>query len=93
MGDHRDDSEDSRVNGSVPVSDVIGRAFVVIWPASDWKTLPIPSTFSQAGLAVSSSGDLLLIIAVVVIVVLAIVLYVVVRRRRRHGPSYAAPDG
>jgi signal peptidase I len=93
MGDHRDDSEDSRVNGSVPVGNVIGRAFVVIWPASDWKTLPIPATFAQAGLAVASSGDLLLIIAVVVIVVLAIVLYVVVRRRRRHGPSYAAPDG
>jgi signal peptidase I len=92
MGDHRGDSEDSRVHGSVPVSDVIGRAFVVIWPASDWKTLPIPSTFAQAGLAVASSGDALLIIAVVIILVVAIVLYVVVRRRRRHGSTYAAPD-
>lgn len=51
MGDHRDDSDDSRVNGFVPVKDVIGRAFVVIWPISDWKTLPVPSTFKQVGLA------------------------------------------
>jgi signal peptidase I len=93
MGDHRDASSDSRVNGPVPVSDVIGRAFVVIWPASDWKTLPIPSTFSQVGLAVSSSGDALLIVAVLVIVVLGFGLYAVVRRRRRRAPSYAAPDG
>jgi signal peptidase I len=42
MGDHRDDSSDSRVNGFVPVSDVIGRAFVVIWPISDWTTLGVP---------------------------------------------------
>jgi signal peptidase I len=56
MGDHRDDSDDSRVNGFVPNSDVIGRAFVVIWPISDWKTLPIPSTFKQAGLAAASSS-------------------------------------
>ncbi|HWC34767.1 MAG TPA: signal peptidase I [Mycobacteriales bacterium] len=51
MGDHRDDSDDSRVHGFVPVKDVIGRAFVVIWPISDWKTLPVPSTFKQVGLA------------------------------------------
>jgi signal peptidase I len=55
MGDHRDDSDDSRVNGFVPVNDVVGRAFVVIWPVSDWKTLGIPSTFSQAGL--SATGN------------------------------------
>jgi signal peptidase I len=93
MGDHRDDSEDSRVHGAVPVSDVIGRAFVVIWPASDWKTLPIPSAFSEAGLAVSSSGGTLLIIAVLVILVLAVGLFVVFHRRRRRKASYAAPDG
>jgi signal peptidase I len=76
----------------VPDSDVIGRAFVVIWPPSDWKTLPIPTTFSQVGLAVASSGDALLVIAVAIIVVVAIGIYVVMRRRRRHS-SYAASDG
>jgi signal peptidase I len=56
MGDHRDDSDDSRVFGPVPVKDVVGRAFVVIWPISDWKTLPVPSTFKQAGLRAAGTN-------------------------------------
>ena len=99
MGDHRDDSEDSRINGSVPVSDVIGRAFVVIWPARDWKTLPIPATFKQAALAVGSSGDALLIVIIAAILVVAIGIFFYVHRRRRRaaatsarGPSYPAND-
>jgi signal peptidase I len=56
MGDHRDDSSDSRVNGDVPVSDVLGRAFVVIWPVSDWRTLPIPSTFKQSGIGTTAAS-------------------------------------
>jgi signal peptidase I len=45
MGDHRSDSADSRFHlddghrGTVPVDDVIGRAFVIIWPPSRWNTL------------------------------------------------------
>jgi signal peptidase I len=39
MGDHRNDSSDSRDNGPIPISDVIGRAVLVIWPHQDWKTL------------------------------------------------------
>jgi signal peptidase I len=56
MGDHRQDSLDSRYHadepggGSVPDSKVIGRAIVVAWPISHWKTLPIPDTFSQPGI-------------------------------------------
>jgi len=58
MGDNRLGSADSRYHlgdhqGTVPASDVIGRAFVVVWPPSDWKTLPVPSTFHQKGLAVA----------------------------------------
>ncbi|MDH6114795.1 signal peptidase I [Kitasatospora sp. MAP12-15] len=58
MGDHRDDSWDSRhqrivgnEGGFVPVGNVIGRAFVVAWPLDRWSTLPEPATFSQHGLA------------------------------------------
>ncbi|GAA2149452.1 signal peptidase I [Kitasatospora kazusensis] len=57
MGDHRGDSLDSRFHqdqpggGSVPVGNVIGRAFVVAWPLGDWATLPVPDTFGQKGLA------------------------------------------
>jgi signal peptidase I len=94
MGDHRDNSEDSRVNGSVPVSDVIGRAFVVIWPISQWRTLRTPSTFEQPGLKTAGSSTLLiLVILVVVVVVVGVGLVAVVRRRRHRGSTYAARDG
>jgi signal peptidase I len=41
MGDHRNASEDSRFihPSTVPESDVIGRAFVIIWPPSRWTFL------------------------------------------------------
>ncbi|MFF8382511.1 signal peptidase I [Streptomyces kanasensis] len=51
MGDHRDDSRDSRAHvhepggGFVPVENVVGRAFAVAWPVSRWAPLPIPDTF------------------------------------------------
>jgi signal peptidase I len=32
MGDNRCDSEDSRVFGPVPIHDIVGRAFVIVWP-------------------------------------------------------------
>jgi signal peptidase I len=92
MGDHRDDSSDSRVHGLVPVSNVVGRAFVVIWPVSDWKTLPIPQTFSELGDS-ASSDSILAIVAVVLIIGVGISLFVVVHRRRRRPPSYPAIDG
>jgi len=61
MGDNRAGSADSRAHmqdhdGTIPADDVIGRAFVVVWPPSDWKTLPVPSTFHQHGLAASAMG-------------------------------------
>jgi signal peptidase I len=90
MGDHRDDSDDSRVNGPVPVSDVVGRAFVVIWPFSDWKTLPIPSTFKQAGL--SAGGSDVLPIAAGALVVTPIAALRGKRRRKRRRSTYAAGD-
>jgi signal peptidase I len=34
MGDNRCDSEDSRFNGPVPDGDIVGRAFVIVWPLS-----------------------------------------------------------
>ncbi|WP_078955827.1 signal peptidase I [Streptomyces sp. NRRL B-1140] len=56
MGDHRQNSRDSRYNqgekyhGMVPVKDVVGRAIVKAWPINRWGTLPVPDTFDQAGL-------------------------------------------
>ena len=34
MGDNREHSQDSRVFGPIPVEEVVGRAFVRIWPPS-----------------------------------------------------------
>ena len=39
MGDNRGGSKDSRDLGPISYSDVIGRAFVVIWPYGDWRWL------------------------------------------------------
>ncbi|MDH3190686.1 MAG: signal peptidase I [Acidimicrobiia bacterium] len=35
MGDNRDESFDSRRFGNIPLGDLIGRAFVTIWPLSN----------------------------------------------------------
>ncbi|MHC3821492.1 signal peptidase I [Streptomyces sp. DT9] len=56
MGDHRQDSSDSRYHtndvnkGFVPVDDVVGRAVLVAWPVNRWATLPVPDTFDQQGI-------------------------------------------
>ena len=39
MGDNRGNSGDSRVFGPVPVSSIVGRAFLRIWPLSRWGGL------------------------------------------------------
>jgi len=39
MGDNRPGSSDSRMLGSIPEGDLVGRAFVVFWPRSDWQWL------------------------------------------------------
>jgi signal peptidase I len=62
MGDNRAVSYDSRLrqqdpgHGTIPESAVIGRAFVIVWPPSRWRILPIPSTFNQPGIDRSSAA-------------------------------------
>jgi signal peptidase I len=48
MGDHRSDSADSRSHtetngGTVPLSDIVGKAFVKVWPLKRFGTLPDPT--------------------------------------------------
>lgn len=51
LGDHRGLSADSRFHmdeefqGTVPLSDVVGRAVVIAWPVGDWSRLREPATF------------------------------------------------
>jgi signal peptidase I len=60
MGDHRAISDDSRGHigdpggGAIPESSVLGRAFVIIWPPSQWGLLNIPATFEQPQLNASN---------------------------------------
>ncbi|MBT2406060.1 MULTISPECIES: signal peptidase I [unclassified Streptomyces] len=62
MGDHRQNSQDSRYHmqdstqGFVPVDKVVGRAVVVAWPVTRWATLPIPDTFDQPGIGTQAAA-------------------------------------
>ncbi len=53
MGDHRNVSYDSRGHigdpggGTIPESQVVGRAFLILWPPSRFRVLPIPATFNK----------------------------------------------
>jgi signal peptidase I len=62
MGDNRAVSDDSRLRqndpggGTIPINQVVGRAFVIVWPPSRWRILSIPSTFGQAGINRSTAA-------------------------------------
>ena len=83
MGDHRNASADSRAHiadsdlGTISVHDVIGKAFVIVWPPSRWNTLGTPSTFRSLG-PLTGSEPLVLSTGLVLPVGL------VRRRRSRH---------
>ncbi|MEV0979975.1 signal peptidase I [Streptomyces sp. NPDC049915] len=88
MGDHRQDSKDSRYNqndrhhGMVPVKDVVGRAIVKAWPINRWGTLPVPDTFGQTGLDKPSSAAAVLPAAPDAVVLAGVVPVALWRRRR-----------
>ncbi|HEX3828073.1 MAG TPA: signal peptidase I [Sporichthyaceae bacterium] len=91
MGDHREVSADSRLhmtepgNGTVAQTQVVGRAFVLVWPLSRWSSLSIPATFKQKdidGAALTTSA-----IGVTTLVPLALM------RRRRHGGFVGGAEG
>jgi signal peptidase I len=106
MGDHRNASADSRVHisdadlGTISVNDVIGKAFVIVWPPSRWNTLGTPPTFKSLGPAsgiVNGSAPLLIGLGTV----LPIGMVRRVRRRprrrgwlgsKRSGTRAARPD-
>ncbi len=62
MGDNRAVSDDSRLRqddpgrGTIPESAVIGRAFMIVWPPSRWRFLPIPSTFLQPKITTATAA-------------------------------------
>jgi signal peptidase I len=83
MGDHRNQSADSRAHegdhlGTIPTSNIIGRAFMKVWPPKHWGFLRVPSTFGQLGLRQRAASPAA--IGVTAIIPLA------VWRRRRSRP-------
>jgi signal peptidase I len=56
MGDHRLVSQDSRCQGQVPIENVIGRAFVIVWPSNRWTGLDVPSIFSNVPRPFAAAG-------------------------------------
>nr|WP_026252557.1 signal peptidase I [Streptomyces sp. PsTaAH-124] len=88
MGDHRQNSRDSRYNqadknhGMVPVKEVVGRAIVRAWPINRWGTLPVPDTFDQKGIGEQPSAAGALTVAPGGVALTAAVPLVVWRRRR-----------
>ncbi|MEV7245403.1 signal peptidase I [Streptomyces sp. NPDC093248] len=61
MGDHRDNSADSRAHqntpygGTVSEDSVVGRAMVIGWPIGHWTSLDEPKTFASVADSVSGS--------------------------------------
>ncbi|MEU6813827.1 signal peptidase I [Streptomyces sp. NPDC046860] len=96
MGDHRQNSRDSRYNqtdenhGMVPVDDVVGRAIVKAWPINRWGTLPIPDTFDQPGLDKQSSAAASLPYAPGAAAVAGVLPVAVWRRRKGARPAAGA---
>ncbi|MEU0070459.1 signal peptidase I [Streptomyces sp. NPDC006332] len=90
MGDHRQNSRDSRYNqsdshkGMVPVDEVVGRAVVKAWPINRWGTLPVPDTFDQSGLNAQSAASTALTVAPNGIALVTVVPVALWRRRRNR---------
>jgi signal peptidase I len=88
MGDHRQNSRDSRYNqsdkhhGMVPVNEVVGRAIVKAWPINRWGTLPIPDTFDQTGINTQASASRLLTAAPEGLALVGVLPLVLWRRKR-----------
>jgi signal peptidase I len=65
MGDNREDSDDSLLHdrsgspysGTIPENEVVGRAFLKVWPPSRFGDLPIPDTFKQTTLNAAAVLD------------------------------------
>jgi signal peptidase I len=93
MGDHREVSEDSRLHrnapggGAIPESAVIGRAFLIVWPLSRWRILPIPATFEQAAFSHAAAAATAPAGPVALGLVGAAPLAWACRRRRKRGRS------
>jgi signal peptidase I len=80
-----DNASCDATEATVPISDVIGKAFVIAWPPSRWRTLGTPSTFTTA----AASGALPSVGAGLVV----FPTFMMRRRRRRRVEPRRSRDG
>jgi signal peptidase I len=100
MGDHRNVSYDSRGHvgdpggGTIPENQVVGRAFLILWPTSRFRVLPIPATFTKLDTAQAvgarAIGDLATPTAPLVLAGSVAVPLTCLDRRRRSARSQRA---
>jgi signal peptidase I len=97
MGDHRSVSYDSRGHigdpggGTVPESQVVGRAFVIMWPPSRAGTLSIPATFEQQKLtasAMAGGASVAIPLGIAMVVPIGLLRRRARRRQRRRMPMF-----
>jgi signal peptidase I len=93
MGDHRNVSYDSRGHtgdpggGTVPESQVVGRAFLILWPTSRFRVLPIPATFTKLNTSNSALAALATPGAPLAVAGAAAVPLTLLERRLRRRPG------
>jgi signal peptidase I len=54
MGDHRSISLDARCQGPVPVENVVGQAFAIVWPRDSWAGIPVPEEWADVPASASA---------------------------------------
>ena len=63
LGDNRQNSADSRAHlgdpggGFIPVDDVVGKAFVVVWPLDRWQFIARPDAFGDPALTSAATSQ------------------------------------
>jgi len=90
MGDHRCCSSDSRLHlddgqmGTVPEKEVIGRAFVVVWPVGRATVLKVPTVFHQRALALPAAAAAAVTATPYALGAVGVLPVALLRRRRRR---------
>jgi signal peptidase I len=91
MGDHRSASADSRAHmtdpgqGTVPIDNVIGPAFVVLWPAERIELLKVPTVLRSPRVPKSVTAAAPAAAGLVAVLPLGVLLRLRRTRRRRVG--------
>jgi signal peptidase I len=59
LGDNRDVSNDSSKGWTIKRADIIGKAWLISWPPSEWKTVPEFNLDRQVGTAAGTAANVI----------------------------------